>query len=89
MHHADSYFTVKRFAGTAVIQGDLGFGVVKAQFLYFGVIAWIGQIKEGFDFSLMRTVKYGRGKSSTVTQILRQYQDFFITQLLEGYICRD
>ena len=37
---------------------NLGFGVIKAQFLYFRVITWIRQIQHFVDFFFFCTIKH-------------------------------
>ena len=80
VHHTYCYLAVKRFARASVIQCDLGFAVVKAQFFDFRIIARISQIQHFADFRFFRTIKYRRCERCTFTQIGSQFDDFFISQ---------
>ena len=84
VHHTDCYLAVKRFARASVIQRDLGFAVVKAQFFDFRIIARISQIQHFADFRFFRTIKYRRCKRCAFTQIGSQFDDFFISQGIDA-----
>ena len=85
VHHAHGYLAVKRFAGAAVIQSDLGFGAVETQFLHFWIIAWIGQLEHVVDFLLFGTVEHRRSEGGTALKILGQSEDFFITKRFQVF----
>ena len=80
VHHTYCYLTVKRFARASVIQCDLGFAVVKAQFFNFRIIAWVSQIQHFADFGFFRTIKHRRCERCAFTQVGSQFDDFFISQ---------
>ena len=88
MHHTHGNLAVERFARAAVVQGDLGFGVIKAQFLHIRVVAWVRQFQHVVDFFFLRAVKHGGGKSCAFAQIVGQQQDFVVRQAVQVLFMR-